>query len=221
MTGTTRPGVREKTLCVQGIPILLRRKHQKNLYLYVRPEGVLVTAPAGMAEADILSFLEGRAGGIRARREALAASPLHRPVSGGSGQVLLWGENVPGPFLSASAPERREEQLSQWYRAQLRQAAEPLIERWAAQLGLEVPWWSVRSMRTRWGTCNPQRRRIWLNLRLVHYPPQCLEYVVVHELCHLLEPGHNAVFWAHVARCLPDWGERRKLLNEFTGPSIE
>jgi predicted metal-dependent hydrolase len=72
----------------------------------------------------------------------------------------------------------------------------------------------VRLMKTRWGSCNIIDKRIWLNACLSNYPEECLEYVIVHELCHLLERGHNARFYGFVESCLPDWKRRRKILKD-------
>ena len=73
----------------------------------------------------------------------------------------------------------------------------PLLEKWQAVLGVQVAEWGIKQMKTKWGTCNPEARRIWLNLELAKKPPQCLEYIVVHELAHLIERHHNDRFRAH------------------------
>jgi predicted metal-dependent hydrolase len=79
-------------------------------------------------------------------------------------------------------------------------------------MGVKAAFWGVKRMRTRWGTCNPSARRIWLSLALASRPPEALEYVVVHELVHLLEPSHNARFKALMSQFLPDWKARKSLL---------
>lgn len=104
--------------------------------------------------------------------------------------------------------------LLAWYRRQLQQLIPPLVDKWEPVIGVTVAQWRVRQMKARWGTCNPAARRIWLNLELVKKPPGCLEYVVVHEMVHLLERRHNAQFKAHMDRFLPQWPRLRDELNQ-------
>jgi predicted metal-dependent hydrolase len=104
--------------------------------------------------------------------------------------------------------------LERWYRARLREQASELLEQWAARIGVTVAHWNIRKAKTRWGACNQHVRRIWLNLELAKKPVQCLEYIVVHELVHLIERHHNDKFAALMDHHLPDWRLRRDLLNQ-------
>lgn len=88
------------------------------------------------------------------------------------------------------------------------------FEKWEPFLGVHATERRVRKMKTRWGSCNIKDKRVWLSSFLGAYPEECLEYVIVHELCHLLERGHNARFYGLVESCLPDWKERRKKLKD-------
>lgn len=88
------------------------------------------------------------------------------------------------------------------------------FDQWEPVLGVHAAERRVRTMKTRWGSCNIKDKRIWLSSYLGVYPEECLEYVIVHELCHLLERGHNARFYSLVESCLPDWKERRKILKD-------
>src|SRR5579859_7828462 len=85
----------------------------------------------------------------------------------------------------------RERTLTTWYRRQLKEEITPLIAKWQAIIGIEVAEWGVKQMKTKWGTCNIEARRIWFNLELIKKPVYCLEYIVVHEMIHLLERHHN------------------------------
>lgn len=105
--------------------------------------------------------------------------------------------------------------LDAWYREQVKQAVPPLIEKWARRMNVSVARFFVQRMKTRWGGCNPPARSIRLNTDLARKPRECLEYVVVHELCHLLEPTHNARFVALMDRFLPRWQFRRDVLNRL------
>ncbi|MEU8772651.1 SprT family zinc-dependent metalloprotease [Streptomyces sp. NPDC048606] len=113
----------------------------------------------------------------------------------------------------STSDERRRDVLDQWYRQQLRQAIPALIERWEHKLGVSVPWWGIRRMKTKWGSCNRETRRLWFNSELAKKHPECLEYVVVHEMVHYLERGHGQRFTQLMDSFLPDWRNRRDGLN--------
>jgi predicted metal-dependent hydrolase len=112
-----------------------------------------------------------------------------------------------------STSERRESVLTEWYREQLKQRIPRLIEKWSREMGASPKFWGVRKMKTKWGSCNPSAKRIWLNLELVKKPPQCLEYVLVHEMVHLLERKHNDRFITLMDRFMPKWRLYRAELN--------
>lgn len=103
--------------------------------------------------------------------------------------------------------------LNEWYRQLLRERIPQLVAKWAPQVGVEVAEWGIRRMKTKWGSCNAHARRIWLNLELAKKPHPCLEFIVVHELVHLLERHHNERFTEHMDCLLPHWRKTRSLLN--------
>jgi len=109
--------------------------------------------------------------------------------------------------------------LENWYRAQLKVLLPALIDEWQQRIGVTVAEVRIRKMRTRWGTCNIGARRIWLNMSLARTPPECLEYIVVHEMVHLLERYHNRRFRNFMDRFLPDWRRRETVLNAFPAAS--
>jgi hypothetical protein len=102
-----------------------------------------------------------------------------------------------------------------WYREQLRAVAHPFVAEWQQRVGVRVERLFVQRMRTRWGSCNPDARTMRLNTDLAKKPRECLEYIVVHELVHLLEPTHNERFVALMDQFLPGWPHRRELLNRL------
>jgi len=123
-----------------------------------------------------------------------------------------------GDVLILSVPpgslqEKRKAAVDSWYRRELRAAIPPLAEKWTPRIGRMPREWRIRSMRTRWGTCNIPAGRIWLNLELIKKPPRCLEYVLVHEMVHLLERNHNRRFRDLMDRFLPDWRDRKRELE--------
>ena len=111
--------------------------------------------------------------------------------------------------------EKRETLLEGWYRNQLKEAVPQLLEQWQPRLGVQAERFFVQRMKTKWGSCNPQARTLRLNSELAKKPPGCLEYIVVHELVHLLEPTHNARFVELMDHFLPQWRDRRDVLNRL------
>ena len=108
---------------------------------------------------------------------------------------------------------QRERVLVEWYRKQLKEAVPPLISKWETVMGVQVAEWGVKQMKTRWGTCNIQARRIWLNLELAKKPVSCLEYILVHEMVHFLERRHSDRFRELMDHLLPQWRHLRGRLN--------
>jgi predicted metal-dependent hydrolase len=130
-------------------------------------------------------------------------------------QVVVRNKTTLDLFVrGGSNTAQRERVLQEWYRRQLKAAIPPLIARWEPVIGVHVAEWRVKRMKTRWGTCNEQARRIWLNLELVKKPPQCLEYIIVHEMAHLLERHHDERFVAYMDEFMPQWRLFRDELNQ-------
>ncbi|SON59586.1 hypothetical protein MSIMFI_01070 [Mycobacterium simulans] len=113
-----------------------------------------------------------------------------------------------------TSPEQRRSLLDQWYRQQFRLALPTLIAKWEPVLGVTVPRWSLRRMKTKWGSCNRESRHIWFNVELAKKHPDCLEYIAVHEMTHYLERNHGERFTKLMDGLMPDWRARRDQLNE-------
>lgn len=111
--------------------------------------------------------------------------------------------------------KQRETLLTEWYRTQLKAQIAPLLEKWTALIGQSPDFWGIRKMKTKWGSCNPDTRRIWLNLELAKKPVECQEYILVHELLHLIERRHNDAFREALAQYLPQWQNMRERLNQL------
>lgn len=103
--------------------------------------------------------------------------------------------------------------IDRWYRRELRGAAQPMIDKWQDIIGVKAEFVGIKRMKTRWGSCNHSKSRVWLNSELAKKPLVCLEYVVVHELIHLIEPTHTERFVSLMDKHLPDWKRRRTELN--------
>ena len=111
--------------------------------------------------------------------------------------------------------EKRKEVIDEWYRSQLKLIVPAIIKRWEGKIGVQSNEYGIKKMRTKWGTCNIKAKRIWLNLELAKKPVDCLEYIIVHELVHLLERSHNDRFVALMNEYMPKWRFHRDELNRL------
>src|SRR5262249_41335488 len=116
---------------------------------------------------------------------------------------------------TGSSDAKRQEVVEDWYRQQVKSATLQLIQHWEPIIGVSVAGFYVQRMKTRWGSCNSQPRTIRLNTDLARKPRECLEYIVVHEMIHILEPTHNERFQMLMSRFMPDWQHRRQVLNRL------
>ena len=114
-----------------------------------------------------------------------------------------------------TSEETKQERIDEWYRQILKQAAEPMIARWEPLIGVKVNRLFIQKMKTKWGSCNPAAATIRLNTGLATKPPACLEYIVVHEMIHILEPTHNTRFVALMNQFMPNWKHHRQTLNRL------
>lgn len=208
----------------------LERKPVKHLYLRVRkPDGLLhVTAPLAMPELEIAKFIFQKKDWIAKQRlNILNAQAQNDDLQ----RISVFGETVPvcfkqGPgtlFLEQGSltaalprkpsPEEWAEILKLWRKAQLQEIVPPILEKWRERLGLEPLTYGIRSMKSRWGSCYPARRRIILNSELAKKQKACLELVILHELTHCLVPNHSKEFYSYLDSYLPDWREIDKLLK--------
>jgi predicted metal-dependent hydrolase len=222
---------------VNGIRVDVVRKAIKNLHLGVYPPGgrVRVAAPEHLSDEAVRLAVVSRLGWIRRKRDNFATQErqsAREMVTGESHYVqgrryrldvveIAGRESVtirnartlelrvrPG----ASAAER-EQVLQRWYRRLMREHVAELIAKWEPVIGIKVAEWGIKRMKTRWGSCNVDARRIWINLELAKKSPPCLQYIVVHELVHLIERHHNERFRELMNRHLPQWRMDRDELN--------
>ena len=226
-------------LQVGNIEALIVRKPIKNLHLSVLPPlgKVRVSAPFAMRDDAIRTLLATRLGWIKrqqAKFEGQERQTKREYVSGESHYV--WGKryrleviyedkpygvNLKGKdkiILSVrpgSNRTKREQIMMDWYRKELRAIASGLIERWQKVIGVQVHKLGIKRMKTRWGTCNQKAGRIWLNLELAKKPEHCLDFIIVHEMTHLLEKRHNDRFKAHLDRLIPRWRQHKEELNRL------
>ena len=127
--------------------------------------------------------------------------------------IALSGKNMRMTVRPGTPAEKRQALLDAWYRTQVREAAQPLLRKWQAIMGVQPGKLLVQRMKTKWGSCNPQTGLIRLNTDLAKKPPEHLEYVIVHELAHLIEASHNARFVSLMNLLMPKWQHYRDELN--------
>lgn len=205
---TKRSGSSEirSVLVVGGLSVEVVRKPQKNMYLRVKdPDArVCVSAPLRFTDAQIKRFVVSRWDWVEQHR-AKALERARRRASSSN------AESSTVPSEQDASPTKEE--IAEW-RAVVSAFVPVLVERWAPIMGVAPTKIAYRNMVSRWGSCNVKTGRICINVQLAAHPPECLEYVVVHELCHLLEASHGPRFKALMTRFLPDWREReRKLIG--------
>ncbi|WP_431066804.1 M48 family metallopeptidase [Methylotuvimicrobium sp.] len=223
---------------IGSIAMQLNRKAIKNLHISVLPPDgrVRVSAPESMTDTAIRMAVISRIPWIKKQQSDFAKQPRQSDREMVSGEChYLWGKRYrlniverSGKheiklgrgwlhlYVSTSATaENRALVLNSFYRDALKKRIADLLTVWQSKIGVAAADWGVKRMKTKWGSCNKQAKRIWLNLELAKNPPECLEYILVHELVHLLERTHNERFKAHMEKLLPDWRERRDLLNRM------
>ncbi len=188
-TSRKRKTLPPELVFIDDMEVWLTRKSIKNIHLRVKPPDgrVEVSAPLRLPLDAVEKFVREKRDWIVRQQRALAASPRTEAAAASSEDVAQWKAVV-----AACVPA--------------------LIEAWEPIMGVKAGGVVYRNMTSRWGSCQPATGRVCINVRLALYPPECLEYVVVHELCHLLERGHGPRFHALMDRFMPDWKARRAKL---------
>ncbi len=228
-------------LNISGIEVFLsKNKGQKNLYLRVcPPDGMVkVSAPAGVSDAEIEKFVLSKIEMIKrhqkrillearmARREFVTGEEFYLFGMPFTLQVVLTPTNKKSKVEKfsnklilcvpkGSTSDFRKRKIDEWYRVELTKAIEDMLKPLQKRVGVCASEFRIKDMKTRWGTCNVRDARIWINLQLAKKPIECLEYVMVHELCHLLERNHTKRFWSLVEQFCPNWKEAKKSLDEM------
>ncbi|MGN0261406.1 MAG: M48 family metallopeptidase [Eggerthellaceae bacterium] len=180
----------EELLFVEDLEVWVSYKNVKNLSVRVLPPDgrIQVSAPASLGREHISQFIASKHDWLVRSRERVMDSPMSR------------------------AERASKQEVEQW-RALVKAFVPPLVAKWEPIMGVKAGELAYRNMKSRWGSCQPSTGRICINIRLALFPPECLEYVVVHELCHLLEFGHGPRFKALMDAFLPNWREAKKKLS--------
>lgn len=224
-------------LTVRGIEVEVTYKEIKNLHIGVYPPlgHVRVAAPHRLDNEVVRLAVIQRLPWIKRNqlllRDARRQTPrqmvtgeshyvwgvcyrLRLEERSGQANVVVDGDRLYLRAPIGSSTEARRRIYQNWQRRQLRERLEELIARWEPVIGQQVPFWNIRRMKTKWGSCNPDSGRIWFNLELATKDPRCVEYIVVHELAHLRERGHGPRFLEIMDQLVSDWRQRRDELND-------
>ena len=226
-------------ITVNGIKIDVVKKDIKNLHLAVYPPTgrVRIASPFRVNDEVIRLFVVSKLSWIKKQKRKFQEQErqtkreiVSRESHFYKGKRYLLNvveENVPPrvtirnkkilevTLRPGSSLVQREKVLTEWYRKQLKEQIPPIIQKWEKKIGVSVQDWGVKQMKTKWGSCNISAKRIWINLELAKKPFQCLEYIIVHEMIHLLERHHNEKFIAYMDKFMPQWKQLKNELNKF------
>ena len=226
-------------IVIFNIPVEVIRKNIKNLHLSVLPPDgrVRVSAPTQLTDEAITMFVRTKLGWIKKQQEKFQQQPRQSERQYVSGEtVYVWGKQY---FLQVeysykgnalilsgdkailtvrkeSSPKQRGSFVNEWYRSLLKQEVAKYLPKWEKTTGLYCSSWQSKYMTTKWGTCNPTSKKIWLNIQLAKKPIECLEYVILHELAHLKVHNHGPEFTAILDQYMPYWRDHRRRLNDST-----
>lgn len=220
---------------MNGYAVTLQRKPIKNINLRIQRTGeVRLTAPLKMPLHVITNFLHSKQMWIETHRHRLTQlkkPTLQQFITGehilfqGKTYELQLRETTHEPrieianhqlhlFIKPNASDTEKHRfLKQWYHDQMQAYLPSLFDKWESIIGVNATQIRIKHMKSRWGSCHPIKKHITLNLRLIEKPLICLEYVIVHELVHLLEASHNQRFHALMTHYLPDWKLIKKTLH--------
>ena len=222
---------------LNDIVVVVTQKQIKNIHLSVYPNGqVKISAPLHMNQETLRTFLISKLGWIKQKQTKFQNQQRETPrecinreshyvwgqryllkvIEHDAQPKIILGHSEMQLYVRAnSSQEYKQAVVDEWLRYELKKAIPPLLEKWQPIMGVEVKKFFVQKMKTRWGSCNYTQGNVRFNSELAKKPPVCLEYVVVHELAHLLEPSHNARFHSLMSQFLPNWKLIKAELNRL------
>lgn len=222
---------------IEGLQVQFLRKHVKNINLRIQQTGhIQVSVPYKIPIDTVYQFLHEKKRWIDTHRLRMQNKQHNTSLNYTTGEKILFlGEpyhlhlhegfykqyveleqNALHIFVRTEATiEQKYKLITQWFRTQMQQHMPELIQKWESIIGVSASMYCIKSMRSRWGYCHIQKKKICLNLKLIEKPVLCLEYVLVHELVHLLEPSHNRRFYFLMGQYLPQWKQIKTLLENF------
>lgn len=233
-----------KQIELGDIIIDVEQKDIKNIHLSVYPPNgkIRISAPERMDLDTIRVFAIAKLKWIKKQREVFARQERETPreylsreshyflgeryllkivEQDNSPRIVLKKKEIQMIVRPDTTQEKKREILDEWYRTELKRIVPPIIEKWETKIGVKSTEYGIKKMRTKWGTCNPVAKRIWLNLELAKKPLECIEYIVVHELVHLLERSHKEKFISLMDEHMPKWRFYRDEMNRLPFSHLE
>lgn len=226
-------------IVISGIRMDLIRKDIRNIHLAVYPPNgrVRIAAPIRTNVNTVKAYVVSKLGWIKKNIRAYkdqerqtSREYIYRESHYFQGYKCLLNiiENDAPPkvvfrnkknidlYIKPFTPiSKRQKVMNKWYREEIKKLIPEIVENWEKRIGITINEWRVKSMKTKWGSCNIHERRIWINLELAKKPVYLLEYIIVHEMVHLLERKHNEIFLSYMNQYMPDWEKRKKELNKL------
>lgn len=226
-------------ISISNIKIDVIRKNIKNIHLAVYPPTgrVRIAAPLNVNEDAIRLFAISKLGWIKRHQRKFEGQERIAPreykqreshyfqgrryllniiEKDAPPKVALRTKTYIDLYIRPDSPiEKRNEIMTEWYRKELKKQIPPIIDKWEKIMKVVVADWQVKQMKTKWGSCNIEEKRIWINLELAKKPDRCLEYIIVHEMIHLLERHHNDRFLYYIDTYLPNWKQLKAELNKL------
>lgn len=215
------------------------RKDIKNMHLAVYPPSgrVRIAAPLRIDDEAVRLFAISKIGWIKKHQRNFEAQDRQQPLQfkdreshyfqGKRYLLRIIEQDLPPKVILRSKTyidlfvkpnttiEQKQVIINNWYRNELKKLIKPLLEQWERKMGVTVNECQIKQMKTKWGTCNIEKKRIWINLELAKKPLHCLEYIIVHEMIHLLERYHNDRFLSLIDKYMPQWKFYKDELNKF------
>lgn len=224
---------------IGGIDVEVNRRNIKNIHLSVLPPNgrVRLSVPIKTSEQTIRLAIVNKLAWIKKQQSDFAKQPRQSLREMANGEChYLWGQKfrlsikeAKGKFTvqikgsnklelavsSSTTTDNKLKLLNRFYREEMQVSLAKMLPKWQERLGVAPDSLEIKKMKTKWGSCNIQAKRIWLNLELAKKPIECMEFILVHELVHLHERHHNEQFRALMNKHMPNWKERRDLLNSL------
>ena len=224
-------------IVISGIPIDVQKKNIKNMHLQVKPPDghVVISVPLSVDDKAIEAYARTQLGFIKRSIAQFQDQPRASKRQYVSGETMyIWGkqyflifkpnnqknsfeiqnQNIVLSMSGKSTVKQRDAYVKEEYRSLLKEEIEKRLPKWEEQTGLKCDSWQTKYMVTKWGACSTDKKKLWFNLQLAQKPVACLDYIILHELTHLITRKHDAVFIANMDRYMPNWREIRKELND-------
>ncbi len=224
-------------IVISGIPIDVQKKNIKNMHLQVKPPDghVVISAPLSVDDKAIEAYARTQIGFIKKSISQFQDQPRASKRQYVSGETIyIWGkqyflvfkadnqknsfgiqnQNIVLSMSSKSTVKQREAYVREEYRKLLKEEIEKRLPKWEKQTGLKCDSWQTKYMVTKWGACSTDKKKLWFNLQLAQKPMECLDYIILHELTHLISRKHDTAFIANMDKFMPYWRDIRKELND-------